>query len=217
MNSKGVQRKLVAILNADVVGYSRLMAEDEVATIRTLTEYRDQVAMLVREHRGRVVDSPGDNLLAEFPSALDAMSCAVEVQSVISARNAELSPERRMAFRIGVHLGDVVVEGDRIYGDGVNIAARLESLASAGGLCISDMVYSQVRNKLDLRYEDLGEQEVKNIPEPIRVYRIHSQPDPAAPVEALAGMAELTVPGFSGRPAMAVLPFQNLSGDPDQE
>ncbi len=137
MDPQTVERKLAAILSADVVGYSRLMAEDEAATIRTLTAYREQVATLVREHRGRVVDTPGDNLLAEFPTALDAVQAAVEVQRVIGARNADLSTERRMEFRIGVHLGDISVEGERIYGDGVNIAARLESLAEAGGVCIS--------------------------------------------------------------------------------
>jgi adenylate cyclase len=124
-----VERKLAAILSADVVGYSRLMAEDEQGTIRTLTGYREEIAMLVRQHRGRVVDSPGDNLLAEFPTALDAVQAAVEIQRVIGARNADLSAERRMEFRIGVHLGDISVEGERVYGDGVNIAARLEGLA----------------------------------------------------------------------------------------
>ncbi|MCZ6713489.1 MAG: adenylate/guanylate cyclase domain-containing protein [Deltaproteobacteria bacterium] len=155
MDPDAVERKLAAILSADVVGYSRLMAEDEAATIRTLTAYRDQIAMLVRQHRGRVVDSPGDNLLAEFPTALDAVQGAVEIQRVIQARNADLPAERRMEFRIGVHMGDVSVEGDRIYGDGVNIAARLEGLAEAGGICISGTVHEQVESKLDLGYEDL--------------------------------------------------------------
>ncbi len=128
-----VERKLAAILSADVVGYSRLMAEDEQATIRTLTDYREEVAMRVRQHRGRVVDTPGDNLLAEFPTALDAVRCAVETQGVLRTLNASLPDERRMDFRIGLHMGDVSVEGERIYGDGVNIAARLEALAEAGG------------------------------------------------------------------------------------
>ena len=163
MSSEGPDRRLAAILSADVVGYSRLMAEDEAATIRTLTEYREELARLVRQHRGRVVDQTGDNALAEFPSALDAVSSAIEIQQAVSSRNADLSPERCMQFRIGVHLGDVVVQGEQIYGDGINIAARLEGLADAGGICISDMIYKQVRSKLDLGYEDLGEQEVKNI------------------------------------------------------
>ncbi len=167
-----VDRKLAAILSADVVGYSRLMAEDETATIRTLTGYRESIAMLVRQHRGRVVDSPGDNVLAEFPTALDAVRSALEIQGVLRARNLNLAPERRMEFRIGVHMGDVATEGGRVYGDGVNIAARLESLAEAGGICISATVHEQVRNKVDAGYTDLGDQTVKNIPEQIHVYRI---------------------------------------------
>ncbi len=147
-----VERKLAAILSADVVGSSRLMAEDEAATIRTLTDYREQIAMRVRQHRGRVVDAPGDNVLAEFPTALEAVRCAVEMQGVLRARPAE----RRMDFRIGVHMGDVATERERIYGDGVNIAARLEALAEAGGVCISATVHEQVRNKLDAGFIDLG-------------------------------------------------------------
>jgi TolB-like protein/class 3 adenylate cyclase/Tfp pilus assembly protein PilF len=166
------ERKLAAILSADVVGYSRLMAEDETATIRTLTDYREVIATLIRQHRGRVVDSPGDNLLAEFPTALDAVQGAVEIQRVIQARNADLPADRRMEFRIGIHMGDVAVEGERLYGDGVNIAARLEGLAEPGGICISRTVHEQIRRKLELGYQDLGDQDVKNIPEPIRAYRI---------------------------------------------
>jgi TolB-like protein/class 3 adenylate cyclase/Tfp pilus assembly protein PilF len=166
------ERKLAAILSADVVGYSRLMADDESATIRTLQDYREGIAMLVRQHRGRVVDFPGDNILAEFPTALDAVRCALEIQAVLRARNASLPGERRMEFRIGVHMGDVVVDGDRIYGEGVNIAARLEGLAEAGGVCISATVHEQVRNKLEVGFADLGDQTVKNIPEQVHVYRV---------------------------------------------
>ncbi len=151
-----IERKLAAILSADAVGYSRLMAEDEAGTIRTLTAYRTEISTLVEQHRGRVVDAPGDNLLAEFRTALDAVECAVEIQRVRNARNTGLSEARRMQFRIGVHLGDVAVEGERIYGDGVNIAARLEAMAEPGGICISFEVHGQVENKLDLGYEDLG-------------------------------------------------------------
>ncbi len=174
-----VDRKLAAILSADVVGYSRLMAEDEAATIHTLTGYRESIAMLVRQHRGRVVDAPGDNVLAEFPTALDAVRCALEIQGVLRARNLNLVPERRMEFRIGVHMGDIATEGGRVYGDGVNIAARLESLAEAGGVCISATVHEQVRNKVDAGYTDLGDQTVKNIPEQIHVYRIQPRGEEA--------------------------------------
>ncbi len=135
-SGSGIERRLTAILSADAVGYSRLMAADEEETLRAITAYREQLSALVGEHRGRVVDAPGDNLLAEFPSALDAVRCALEIQRVVATRNDPLPGDRRMEFRIGVHLGDVMLEGERIYGDGVNIAARLESLAEAGGVCI---------------------------------------------------------------------------------
>ena len=158
-----VARRLAAILSADVKGYSRLMGDDEVATVRTLTSYREVIGTLIRQHRGRVVDSPGDNLLAEFASVIDALACAVRIQEELKTRNADLPPARRMEFRIGINLGDVIVEEERLYGDGVNIAARLESLADAGGICVSGTVYDQVETKLAFRYEPLGEQTVKNI------------------------------------------------------
>jgi class 3 adenylate cyclase len=145
------------------------MAEDEEATVRTLTAYREVMSSLIQQFRGRVVDTPGDNLLAEFASVVDAVQCAVEIQRVLRAKNAELAENRRMEFRIGVNLGDVIEEGDRIYGDGVNIAARIEGLAEAGGICISGTAYEHIENKLPLRYDDLGEHTVKNIPKPIRV------------------------------------------------
>src|SRR6266581_5267240 len=167
-----MERKLTAILSADVKGYSRLMGDDEEATIRTLTAYREVMTTLVQQHRGRVVDSPGDNLLAEFASVVDAVRCAVEIQQALHAKNADLPDQRKMEFRIGINLGDVVIEGERLYGDGVNIAARLESLAEPGGICISGTVYDQVKNKLALGYEDLGEQAVKNIAKPVRVWRV---------------------------------------------
>ena len=172
MNSDTVVHRLTAILSSDAVGYSRLLAEDEVETVRTLGAHREHIAGLVSQHRGRVVDSPGDNLLAEFPSALDVARCAVEIQRAIGARNANVPPHRRMEFRIGVHLGDVMVEGDRIYGEGINIAARLERLADPGAVCISAPVWDQVRHKLGLSEEDLGDQALKNIPEPVHVYQI---------------------------------------------
>jgi len=172
MPPEDLKRKLTAILSADAAGYSRLMGDDEDTTIRTLTDYRRAMGNLIQQYSGRVVDSPGDNLLAEFPSVVDAVNCAVEIQGELAERNAELPENRRMEFRIGVNLGDVVPEGERIYGDGVNIAARLESLAEPGGICISGSVYGQIKNRLKLEYESLGEQEVKNIKEPVPVYRV---------------------------------------------
>jgi TolB-like protein/class 3 adenylate cyclase/Tfp pilus assembly protein PilF len=182
MTEESFKRKLTAILSADVEGYSRLMGEDEDATIRTLTAYRELMSTLIQKHRGRVVDSPGDNLLAEFLSVVDAVRCAVEIQEELRVRNAELPENRQMKFRIGVNLGDVVEEGERIYGDGVNITARVEGLAEAGGICISGTVYDSIKNKLSLGYESLGEHTVKNIKEPVRVYRMRIGPEAAAPV-----------------------------------
>ena len=153
-----VRRKLAAILSADVQGYSRLMGDDEVATIRTLTAYRELMTRTIQQHAGRVVDSPGDNLLAEFSSVVDAVQCAVEVQTELAVRNAELPADRQMHYRMGINVGDVVVEEERIYGDGVNIAARLESLAEGGGICISGAVHEQIANKLDLVFTYQGEQ-----------------------------------------------------------
>src|SRR6202035_1333071 len=157
-----MERKLAAILCADVYGYSRLMGEDEEATLRTLTSHRKLIDSQIEQHHGRFVNSAGDSVLAEFASVVEAVNCAVEIQTELKARNASIPPERRMEFRIGVNLGDVMVEGEQIYGDGVNVAARLEGLADAGGLCISGTAYEQVRDKLALGYEDRGEQTVKN-------------------------------------------------------
>jgi TolB-like protein/class 3 adenylate cyclase/Flp pilus assembly protein TadD len=180
MNQEGTKRKLVALLSADVKEYSRLMSQDERGTIRTLTAYKEAMSSLIEEYKGRVVDAPGDNLLAEFGSVVDAVNCAVEIQRELAERNAELPYSRRMEFRIGINLGDIVVEEKKIYGDGVNIAARVESLAEGGGICISGTAYDHVENKLGLEYECLGEQEVKNIPKPVRVYRVLSYPGAAA-------------------------------------
>ncbi len=204
------KRKLSAILSADVKGYSRLMGEDELGTVRTLEAYREMISEAIRNYSGRVVDSPGDNILAEFASVVDAVECAVEIQKELKAKNEELPEDRWMEFRIGINLGDVIEEGERIYGDGVNIAARIEGLVEGAGICISRNVYDQVKNKLSLKYEYLGEHTVKNIVEPVRVYRILMEPDVAVPEESRP-------PELPDKPSIAVLPFANLSGDPEQE
>jgi adenylate cyclase len=210
MTTEYFKRKLAAILSADVKGYSRLMGEDEDATVRTLTAYREVLVTLIKKLRGRVVDSPGDNLLAEFASVVDAVRCAAGIQEELKARNDELPKDRRMEFRIGVNLGDVIVEGERIYGDGVNIAARVEGLAEGGGICISGTAYDQVENKLPLEYKYLGEHPVKNIAKPVRVYRVRTDAEAAVP--KVSGKLELP-----DKPSIAVLPFVNMSGDPEQE
>jgi adenylate cyclase len=172
MATEDFKRKLTAILSADVKGYSRLMGEDEEATVRTITAHRKVITSVIEKYRGRVVDSPGDNILAEFISVVDAVQSGVEIQEVIRAKNAELPEDRKMEFRIGINLGDVIQEGERIYGDGVNIAARVEGLADPGGICISGSAYEQIENKLALGYDYIGEHTVKNIVKPIRVYRV---------------------------------------------
>ena len=172
MGSEEVKRKLSAIFSTDVMGYSRLMGDDEAATVRTLTAYRKIIISLVEKHYGRVVDSPGDNLLAEFTSVVNAIQSSVEIQNQLKVENKKLPESRRMEFRIGINIGDVIQDGDRIYGDGVNIAARLESLSDGGGICISGDAYSQVYNKLKISFQDIGEQQVKNIIRPIRAYKI---------------------------------------------
>lgn len=257
MTVQGFKRKLTAILSADVAGYSRLMGEDDDATVRTLSGYREMMSSLITQHMGRVVDSPGDNMLAEFSSVLQAVNCAAEIQRELAERNAELPENRRMVYRIGVNLGDVIEEGEKIYGDGVNIAARLESLADPGGICISGFVYNQVQNRLKLEYEYLGEKRVKNIREPVPVYRVLSFPGAAAhrvikakkktekswrnraiiaavilvaiaaalaawrfyagqPSMAPASVERMVFP-LPEKPSIAVLPFTNMTGDPNQE
>ncbi|MCU0601648.1 MAG: tetratricopeptide repeat protein [Desulfobacterales bacterium] len=176
MDPQAYRRKLAAILSADVAGYSRLMQDDEAATVRILETYKQIISDLIRQHRGRVVDSPGDNLLAEFASVVDAVQCAVAVQKELQARNAELPENRRMLFRIGVNLGDVIEEESRIYGDGVNIAARLESLADPGGICVSKTAFDHIESKLPFGYEFLGEQTVKNIAKPVGAYWVVLEP-----------------------------------------
>jgi adenylate cyclase len=176
MDRRPTERKLAAILSADVEGYSRLMTEDEPATVRTITDYREVIAAAVVGHSGRVVDAPGDNVLAEFASVVDAVECAVDIQRELQSRNAALPPSRQMRFRIGINLGDVIVDGDRLYGDGVNIAARLQSLSEGGGIFLSGTAYDQVEGKLPFAAEFKGEQTVKNIARPVRVYRLRLEP-----------------------------------------
>jgi adenylate cyclase len=257
MNTQDFKRKLTAVFSADVVGYSRLMGEDEAATVKTLEAYRQIMFGLIKQHRGRVVDSPGDNLLAEFASVVDAVQCGVAVQNELKARNADLPENRRMQFRIGINLGDVIEEGDRIYGDGVNIAARLESCADPGGICVSKTAFDHIETKLPLGYEYLGEKEVKNIAKPVGAYRVLMEPRVTVagakdkkrqgpvwrrkPVLAGAFAVVMVLVGAAiwnfyfrasriepaseekmafplpDKPSIAVLPFVNMSGDPEQE
>ena len=210
MTKEGYKRKLTAILSADVVGYSSLMDDNEAETIRTLKNNCSVITTLVGHNRGRVVDIAGDNLLAEFHSLVDAVNCGTEIQLELSQRNKELPDNRKMEFRIGINVGDVVEENARIYGDGVNIAARIQELADAGGICISGGVYDQIENKLDLAYSFLGEHKVKNITRPIRVYVVK-----LAPEAAKTGMGKKYE--SPAKPSIAVLPFLNMSGDLEQE
>jgi len=210
MNSgrEPVERRLAAILAADVAGYSRLMGEDEEGTLAALKAIRRELGdPRITEHRGRIVKTTGDGMLVEFPSVVDAVRCAVEVQREMALRNTEIPAERRIEFRFGINLGDIIIEDDDIYGDGVNVAARLEALAEPGGICVSRVVRDQVRDKLDFAFEDLGEQQVKNIARPIRVYRI-----PIA-----ENVASKVPPALPDKPSLAVLPFQNMTGDAEQE
>jgi adenylate cyclase len=256
MADEGFKRKLTAILSADVEGYSRLMGDDEEATVRTLTSYREVLTTLIQQHNGKVLDSPGDNLLAEFVSVVDAVQCAVAVQKEIKSRNDQLPENRRMQFRIGINLGDVIQEDERIYGDGVNIAARLEGLSEPGGICISKTAFDHIESKLPYGYDFMGNQTVKNIAKPVGAYRVlmdrrvtfagksaDEKPSALRRMPILAGVVavlvlavgvgiwqfymrrssidpasenKMTFP-LPDKPSIAVLPFANMSGDPEQE
>src|SRR5215469_16814465 len=204
-------RRLAAILAADIAGYSRLMGLDEAGTARALREHRSAADPLVAEHGGRIVKTTGDGMLIEFGSVVGAVECALALQRLAVERNDGLPDARRMEWRIGVHLGDVLVEGDDILGDGVTIAARLEGIAEPGGICISEDAFRQVRGKVAAEFTDIGEQVLKNIARPLRVYRIGQA---AAPEQAEASSTALPLPD---KPSIAVLPFANMSGDPEQE
>jgi adenylate cyclase len=255
MSTDSTKRKMAAILSADVKGYSRLMSADEEGTVKSLNNCREIISRCVQGHSGRVVDSPGDNVLAEFVSTVEAVKCALKIQENLKIKNACLPESRRMEFRIGVNLGDVIEEEGRIYGDGVNIAARLEGLAEGGGICLSGTAFDQVKNKLAVGYQYLGKQTVKNIPDPVRAYKVLMEPESAGKVigekepkqgsrawKAIAAVAVLVlvagglVWNFYGRPpkiepaskekmayplpdkpSIAVLPFDNMSGDPKED
>ncbi|MDH3688152.1 MAG: guanylyl cyclase, partial [Gammaproteobacteria bacterium] len=257
MESEPLTRKLAAILHADVVGYSRMMGEDESGTLARLKAHRKEfIDPTIASHHGRMVKLMGDGALIEFASVVDALACAVEVQRGMTERNKDEPEDRRIEFRIGINLGDVIVEGDDIYGDGVNVAARLESLAEPGGICISESVYTAVSKKLPVDYEFMGEQQVKNIEQPVRTYHARvragaelpktsavagSKRIPRTRLAAIAAVVVIAVVGIGlawlkpwqpdtepasvermafplpEKPSIVVLPFDNLSGDPEQE
>jgi adenylate cyclase len=255
MTENDIQRQLKAIFSADVKGYSKLMGEDDESTVNTITAYREIISDFVENHQGRVVDSPGDNILAEFGSPLNAVNSAIAIQQRLEKENEKLSADRRMQFRIGINLGDIIHKGDRIYGDGVNVAARIESLADPGGICISRNVFDQVKKKVAQGFEYMGEHAVKNIAEPVRIYRVLLGPEyegriigepishstkmskPAAIVICMIVLASMVFfwlvyipPPHSGslslgnievpkveKASIAVMPFNNMSSDPDQE
>ena len=217
MSEERVERRLAAILAADIAGYSRLMSVDEEGTLRQLKVHRKElIDRKITEHRGRIVKTTGDGMLVEFVSVVDAVRCAVDVQRSMAERNSNEAAETRIQFRIGINVGDIIIDGDDIFGDGVNVAARMEALADPGGIMVSGIVHDQVRDKLSFSFEDLGEQTVKNIARPIGVHRVQIGA-PELPATRGAAPAAQAVAAASERPSIAVLPFQNMSGDPEQD
>ncbi len=211
-----VSRRLVAVFAADVEGYSRLMGVDEVGTLKGLTERRAILDRLIGEHSGRIANTAGDSVLAEFGSAVEAVQCAVEAQAALAEANTGVPPDKHISFRIGVHIGDVMVRAGDLFGDGVNIAARLQTMANPGSVCISGATYDQVRKVLQMTFVDLGAQQVKNIQEPIRAYEVNAPSEVRETAHARLSEAD-SPPAMPDNPSIAVLPFQNMSGDPEQE
>jgi TolB-like protein/class 3 adenylate cyclase len=211
-----ISRRLVAVFAADVEGYSRLMGADEVGTLQGLTERRAILDGIIGEHGGRIANTAGDSVLAEFASAVEAVQCALNAQTALAQANASVAPDRRISFRIGVHVGDVIVRAGDLFGEGVNIAARLQTLANPGSVCISGETYDQVRKVLPIAFTDLGAQHVKNIQDPIRAYHVGAPNKASDAAPAHAAEAE-KLPPIPDKPSIAVLPFQNISGDPEQQ
>jgi adenylate cyclase len=215
LSEERVERRLAAILAADVAGYSRLIGEDEAGTLARLrTHRRELIDPKVAEHKGRIVKTTGDGILIEFPSVVEAVACAVAVQQGMDERNSKTPENQRIVFRVGINLGDVIVDDGDIHGDGVNVAARLEALAKPGTICISGIVHDQVQGRLDCAFDDIGEQTLKNIARPVRVYRIGPRSSLREPHRPKGNEMRDWLPD---KPAIAVLPFQNMSGDPEQE
>ena len=218
MSGERVERRLAAILAADVAGYSRLMGQDEAGTLSRLrTHRRELIDPRIAEHKGRIVKTTGDGILIEFPSVVGAVTCAVAVQEGMAERNAAIAVEQRIEFRVGINLGDVIVEDGDIHGDGVNVAARLEALAEPGSICLSAVVHDQVRDKLDLAFDDLGDQALKNIARPMRVYRVRTGTQVPASLGLRTAVMQSSALALPDKPSVAVLPFANMTSDPEQE